>query len=112
MQQDDEDRQNEFVIHGLEKRIDELETSLKEKDSLPHSAEGSLGEVRSQNEKLSKELEAARTILEENSNRFNRESEALNATIKDEAKKNLKLSETVKLFGINVSALLLNASLG
>jgi chromosome segregation ATPase len=96
MQQDDEDMKNEFVIHGMEKRIDELETSLKEKDSLLHSAEGSLGEVRPQNEKLSKELEAARTILEENSKRFNRESEALNATIKAEAEKNLKLSEIVK----------------
>jgi hypothetical protein len=29
MQQDDEDRKNEFVIQGLEKRIDKLETSLK-----------------------------------------------------------------------------------
>jgi hypothetical protein len=47
MQQDDKDRKNEFVIHGLEKRIDELETSLKERDNLLHSAEGSLAEVRS-----------------------------------------------------------------
>jgi hypothetical protein len=31
MQQDDKDRKNEFVIHGLENRIDELETSLKKK---------------------------------------------------------------------------------
>jgi predicted nuclease with TOPRIM domain len=69
---------------------------LKEKDSLLHSAEGSLAEVCSQNEKLSKELEEARTILEENSNRFNRESEDLNATIKAKAEKNLKLSETIK----------------
>jgi hypothetical protein len=96
MQQDDEDRKNEFVIHGLEKRIDELETSLKERDSLLHLAEGSLAEVRSQNEKLSKELGEARTVFEENSNRFHWESEALNATIKVEAEKNLKLSETVK----------------
>jgi uncharacterized coiled-coil protein SlyX len=62
MQQDNEDRKNEFVIQGLEKRIDKLETSLKEKDKLLHSAEGSLVEVRSQNEKLSKELEEARTL--------------------------------------------------
>jgi hypothetical protein len=47
MQQDNEDRKNEFVIHGFEKRIDELETSLKEKDSLLHLAERSLIEVRS-----------------------------------------------------------------
>jgi hypothetical protein len=31
MQQDDEDRKNEFVINGLEKKIEELENSLKEK---------------------------------------------------------------------------------
>jgi hypothetical protein len=34
MQQDDEDRENDFVIEGLEKRINKLEASLKEKDSL------------------------------------------------------------------------------
>jgi hypothetical protein len=96
MQQDNEDRKNEFVIHGFEKRIDELETSLKEKDSLLHLAERSLIEVRSQNEKLIKELKESRTLLEENSNWFRRESEALNATIKAKAEKNLKLSETVK----------------
>jgi uncharacterized coiled-coil protein SlyX len=84
MQQDDEDRKNEFVIHGLEKRIDELEISLKEKDSLLHSAEGSLAEARSQNEKLRKELKEARRVLEENSNWFNWESKALNVTIKGE----------------------------
>jgi hypothetical protein len=50
MQQDDKDRKHEFVIQGLEKRIDKFETSLKEKDSLLHSAEGSLAKVRSQNE--------------------------------------------------------------
>jgi hypothetical protein len=45
MQQDNEDRKNEFVIQGLEKRIDKLETSLQEKDILLHSVEGSLAEV-------------------------------------------------------------------
>jgi hypothetical protein len=54
---------------------------LKEKDSLLRSAEGSLAKARSQNEKLSKELEEARTILEKNSDCFNRESKALNARV-------------------------------
>jgi hypothetical protein len=45
---------------------------------------------------LSKELEETRTLLERNSDRFNRESEALNATIKTEVEKNLKLNETIK----------------
>jgi hypothetical protein len=34
MQQDDEDRKNEFVINGLEKRIEELENMLKKKKCL------------------------------------------------------------------------------
>jgi chromosome segregation ATPase len=80
MQQDNEDRKNEFVIEGLEKSINKLETSLKEKDSMLHSAKGSLVEARSQNEKLSKELKEARTLLKRNSDRFNRESEELNTT--------------------------------
>jgi predicted nucleic acid-binding Zn-ribbon protein len=96
MQLDDEDGKNEFVIEGLDKRINKLETSLKEKDSLLHSAERSLAKVQSQNEKLSKELEEARKLLERNLDCFNRESEALNATIKAEVEKNLKLNETIK----------------
>jgi chromosome segregation ATPase len=97
MQQDNEDRKNEFVIEGLEEKIKKLETSLKEKDSLLHSAEISLAKAQSQNEKLSKELEEARTLLERNLDHFNRESEALNATIKAEVEKNVKLNETIKI---------------
>jgi DNA repair exonuclease SbcCD ATPase subunit len=76
--------------------IKKLEDSLKEKDSLLRSAEGSLAEAHSQNEKLSKELEEARTLLEKNSDRFNRESKVLNARIEAEIEKNVKLSEIVK----------------
>jgi chromosome segregation ATPase len=97
MQQDDEDRKNEIVIECLEDKIKKLETSLKEKDSLPHLAEGSLAEAQSRNEKLSKVLEEAQTLLERNSDRFNRESKALNATIKADVEKNIKLNETVKI---------------
>jgi septal ring factor EnvC (AmiA/AmiB activator) len=96
MQQDDEDRKNEIVVKGFEDKIKKLEDSLKEKDSLLHSTEGSLAEARAQNEKLSKELKETQTLLEENSSRFGRETEALNMTIKVEAEKNLKLSETLK----------------
>jgi hypothetical protein len=46
---------------------------------------------------LSKELEEAQTLLEKNSDRFTHESEALNARIKAEVEKNVKLSETVKI---------------
>jgi hypothetical protein len=97
MQQDDEDRKNEIVIKGFEDKIKKLENCLKEKDSLLRLAEGSLAEAHSQNEKLSKELEEARTLLEKNSDRFNRESKALNARVEAEIEKNIKLSETAKI---------------
>jgi hypothetical protein len=63
---------------------------------LLHSAKGSLTEAHAQNKKLSKELKEAQTLLEENSSRFNRETEALNMTLKVEAEKNLKLSEALR----------------
>ena len=101
MQQDDEDRKNEFVISGLENKIEELKNSVKEKDALLSSAEGSLADARLQNEnqwillsnqdikieKLSKELKETKTLLEENSSGFSRESKILNMTIKAEAEK-------------------------
>jgi uncharacterized protein YydD (DUF2326 family) len=46
MQQDDKDRKNEIVVEGFEDKIKKLEDSLKEKDSLRHSAEGSLAKAR------------------------------------------------------------------
>jgi hypothetical protein len=46
---------------------------------------------------MSKELKEAQTLLEENSSRFNHETEALNMTLKVEAEKNLKLSEALKI---------------
>jgi hypothetical protein len=57
MQQDNEDIKNKVIVKGLEEKIKELEASLKEKDILLHSAEGSLAEARSQNNKMSEELD-------------------------------------------------------
>jgi chromosome segregation ATPase len=94
MQQDVEDRKNEIVIEGFEDKIKKLEDSLKEKDSLLRSTED-LAEARSQNEKLSRELDEARTTLEKNSDRFDCESKALNARVEAEIEKNVKLSETI-----------------
>jgi hypothetical protein len=51
LQQDYEDRNNEFVISVLEKKIEDLENSLKEKDSFLSSTEGSLAKACLQNEK-------------------------------------------------------------
>jgi hypothetical protein len=63
---------------------------------LLHSTEGLLAKAQAQNEKLNKELRETQILLEENSNRFNQETKALNMTIKVEAEKNLKLSEALK----------------
>jgi chromosome segregation ATPase len=68
---------------------------LKEKDSLLRSTEGSLSKARSQNEKLSKELDEAQTTLEKRSKRFDHESKALSARVEAEVEKNIKLSETI-----------------
>jgi peptidoglycan hydrolase CwlO-like protein len=96
MQQDDKDRKIEFVIRGLEKRVEELENSLKEKEALLSSTKDSLAKARLENEKLSKELKGAKILLEENASRLSCESEAFNMTIKAEAEKNSKLSRTLK----------------
>jgi hypothetical protein len=45
MQQDTEDRKNKVIIKGLDNKIKELEGSLKEKDILLQTAEGSLAEA-------------------------------------------------------------------
>jgi septal ring factor EnvC (AmiA/AmiB activator) len=92
MQQDAEDRKNEVIIKGLEDKIKKLEDSLKEKDSLLHSAECSLAEARSQNDKLSKELDEARATLNKRSECFDHEMKELKAEVEAEAEKNVKLS--------------------
>jgi phage-related tail fiber protein len=96
MQQDDEYTKNDVIVKGLEDKIKKLEDSLKEKDELLCSAEGSLVEVQAQNKELGKELADAQTLLEETSSRFNHESEALKMTLRVEADKNTKLSEVLR----------------
>jgi DNA repair exonuclease SbcCD ATPase subunit len=96
MQQDNEDRKHEVIVKGLEEKIKELETSLKEKDTLVQTAEGSFAESQSQNTKLSKELSEARTILDESSPRFDQETKELKTRVEAEAEKNTRLHESIK----------------
>jgi DNA repair exonuclease SbcCD ATPase subunit len=96
IQYDTEDRKNKVIIKGLEDKIKELESFLKEKDILLQTAEGSLVELRSQNSKVSKELSEARTILDESSRRFDQESKDLKTRVEAEAKKNTRLHEFIK----------------
>jgi hypothetical protein len=74
MQQDDEDRKNEIIIKCLEYKVKELEDSLKEKDEMLCSAEGSLAEAQAQNKELFKKLVDAQALLKENSSQFNQEN--------------------------------------
>jgi DNA repair exonuclease SbcCD ATPase subunit len=83
-------------MEGLEDKIKELEASLRKKDILLQSAEGSLAEARSQNSKLSGELDEARTILNERSQRFDHETKELKAKVKVEAERNTKLHEAIE----------------
>ena len=69
---------------------------MKEKDRLLQSAEGSIAEVRSHNDKLSRELDEARATLNERSERFDQEMKELKGKVEAEAAKNAKLSEIVK----------------
>jgi chromosome segregation ATPase len=74
-------------------QVKKLEASLKEKDILLQIVEGSLVEARSQNTKLSEELDEARSILGKSTRRFNHETKELEAKIKAETKRNTKLHE-------------------
>jgi septal ring factor EnvC (AmiA/AmiB activator) len=96
MQQDTEGRRNEVIIDGLEDKIKKHEDSLKEKDILLQSTEGSLAEARSQNDKLSEELIEARAALNKRSERFDHETKEFKAKVEAEAEKNAKLSGTIK----------------
>jgi hypothetical protein len=96
MQQDDEDRKHEIIIKGLEDKVKQLEDSLKEKDKMLCSAEGSLAEAQTQNKKLSKDLSNAQALLKENFNQLKQENETLKARLKVKSKKNSKLSVAVK----------------
>jgi DNA repair exonuclease SbcCD ATPase subunit len=93
MQQDTEDRKHEVIVKGLEDKIKEFEASLKEKDILLQTAEGSLAEVQSHNAKLSEELDEPRKVLDESSQSFNRETKEFEAKVKAETERNLKLHE-------------------
>ena len=94
----------------MEKKVETLENSLKEKDFLLNIAKGSLAEAHLQSKKpniqileqntgieeLNKELEKTKSILQDSTSRFNREAEVLNLKVKAKAKKNFILFETLK----------------
>jgi chromosome segregation ATPase len=80
----------------LENKIKDLEASLEKKDFLLQTVEGSIVEAQSQNNKLSEELDNARTILNKKSEHFDQEIKELQTRVEAEAMKNTKLHESVK----------------
>jgi hypothetical protein len=63
MQQDLEDKKNEVIIEGLERKIKDCKASLEKKDFLLQATEGSLAELQAENARLSEELLQTQTAL-------------------------------------------------
>jgi hypothetical protein len=82
MQQDLEDKKNEIIIEGLEKKIKDHEATLKKKDFLLQTMEGSLAEAQAKVARLNSELSMQKKNLE--------------AKLEAEAEKNSNLRKPLK----------------
>jgi hypothetical protein len=89
MQQDLEDKKNEFIIEGLEKKIKDHEASLEKKDFLLQTMEGSLAEAQAEVARLNDEL------LQKSEN-FEQEKKSFDARLEAEVEKNSNLQESLK----------------
>jgi hypothetical protein len=56
MQQDLEDKKNEVIIEGLEKKIKDQEAALEKKDFMLQTVEGSLAEAQAELARLNSKL--------------------------------------------------------
>jgi chromosome segregation ATPase len=89
MQQDLEDKKNEVIIEGLEKKIKDHEASLEKKDFLLQTMEGSLAEAQTEIARLNDEL------LWKSKN-FEQEKKSFYVRLGVEVEKNSKLQESLK----------------
>jgi hypothetical protein len=89
MRQDLEDKKNEIIIEGLERKIKEYEASLEKKDFLIQAVEGSLAEAHVENIRLNKELL-------QKSKSFEQERKNLQTKFEAEAAKNMKLKQSLE----------------
>jgi hypothetical protein len=89
MQQDLEDKKNEIIIEGLEKKIKDHEASLEKKDFLLQTMEGSLAEAQAKVARLNDEL------LRKSEN-FEQEKKSFDTRLEAEVKKNSKMQESLK----------------
>jgi hypothetical protein len=76
MQQDLEDKNNEIIIEGLEKKIKDHEASLEKKDFLLQTMEGSLAEAQIKVSRLNNELLRKSKSLEQVRKSFDAKLEA------------------------------------
>jgi type IV secretory pathway VirB4 component len=67
MQQDLEDKKNEIIIEGLEKKIKDHEATLEKKDFILQTMKGSLAEAQAEIARLNSELSMQKKILKPNS---------------------------------------------
>jgi predicted RNase H-like nuclease (RuvC/YqgF family) len=67
MQQDLEDKKNEIIIEGLEKKIKDHEATLEKKDFVLETMEGSLAEAQAEIARLNSELSMQKKNFEANS---------------------------------------------
>jgi hypothetical protein len=89
MQQDLEDKKNEIIIEGLEKKIKDHEASLEKKDFLLQTMEGSLAEAQAKVARLNDEL------LRKSEN-FEQEKKSFDAKLEVEVEKNSNMQESLK----------------
>jgi uncharacterized coiled-coil protein SlyX len=82
MQQDLEDKKNEVIIEGLEKKIKDLEATLEKKDFILQTMEGSLAEAQAEIARLNNELSL--------------ENKNFEAKLEAEAEKNSNLRKSLK----------------
>jgi hypothetical protein len=89
MQQDLEDKKNEIIIEGLEKKIKDHEASLEKKDFLLQTMEGSLAEAQTKIARLNDELLHKSESFEQKKKNFD-------ARLEVEAEKSSNLQKSLK----------------
>jgi chromosome segregation ATPase len=89
MQQDLEDKKNEVIIEGFEKKIKDHEAALEKKDFVLQTMEGSLAEAQAEIARLNGELSLQSKNFEQEKNDFQ-------TKLKAEAEKSSNLQKSLK----------------
>jgi uncharacterized protein involved in exopolysaccharide biosynthesis len=89
MQQYLEDKKNEVIIEGLEKKIKDHEAALENKDFVLQTMEGSLGEAQAEITRLNSELSLQ-------SKSFEKEKKYFKTKLEAKAEKSSNLQKSIK----------------